>query len=91
MTPRLLTSRERLHVNSLFDLLHHVVDHIGGWASDEAKAEAHKLIDEHAQQAAALVSGLVADAAEPGPTATGGPGPSPSSPADGAGPDGGPF
>lgn len=40
-----------LPMNNIFDLLAHVVEHVGGWASDEVKAEAHKLIAAEAEKA----------------------------------------
>lgn len=67
-------------MNTLFDVLRHLVEQAGGWASDEVKAEAHKIISEHEQQAQAVLGEL-------DPTATAGPSPAgPSSPAAGDGP-----
>lgn len=45
-------------MNTLFDVLRHLVEQAGGWASDEVKAEAHKIISEHEQQAQAVLGEL---------------------------------
>lgn len=53
-------------MNTLFDVLRHLVEQAGGWASDEVKAEAHKIISEHEQQAQAVLGELDPTAAPDG-------------------------